>query len=236
MTRPAWIAFDAVGTLICPHPPVAAVYARVAGKYGSRRNESEIRRRFKSAFADAEAADLDAAGDWSQPECLTTSEEQERERWRRIVSRVLDDVTDPARCFEELFDYFARASAWACYEDVEDTLRTLAALGLQMVVATNFDRRFECLRAGLPPLAPIGRCVISSVVGYRKPSRHFFDGLCRELDCRPPDVLLVGDDEVNDVAGGRAAGLHVLKLDRQGQDPSANTISTLYELCLRLRK
>ncbi len=44
----------------------------------------------------------------------------------------------------------------------------------------------------------------AEVVG--KPSRGFFDLALVELGFAPEDVLVVGDDPVNDAAGGRAAG------------------------------
>ena len=43
------------------------------------------------------------------------------------------------------------------------------------------------------------------VVG--KPARGFFEGVLRDLDCRPQDAVMVGDDIESDVGGALDAGL-----------------------------
>src|SRR5437867_1152954 len=98
------IVYDAVGTLMHVHPSVEAVYAEVGRRFGSRLDRAEIRRRFRAAFAEQE--ELDRAALWR------TNEERERERWRAIVSRVLDDVADGAGCFATLYERFAQSSSW----------------------------------------------------------------------------------------------------------------------------
>src|SRR5262245_12005792 len=89
------VFFDAVGTLIHPDPPAAAVYATVARTLDSRLPEAEIAIRFRTAFSRQEA--LDQSAGWQ------TSEERERRRWQAIVGEALDDVCDADRCFQELF-------------------------------------------------------------------------------------------------------------------------------------
>lgn len=227
------IAFDAVGTLIYPKPPVAAVYRQVARKYGSQLAEPEIERRFRAVFRERERTEIGDRFDWNRSDRLQTSEEHEQARWREIVARVIDDVADPAACFAELFEHFARPDAWSCFADVAEALLTLQRCGLRIAIATNFDGRFERIRRGLSALEPVNLSVISSVVGYRKPSLHFFRALTTAAGCEPEQILLVGDDEENDVLGGRAAGLQVLRLRRVGGRSSADEISSLEKLATR---
>src|SRR5690606_20106058 len=57
VTRPERIravAFDAVGTLIHPDPPVAAIYEEISRRHGSRLTRDDVARRFRDAFAIAE--------------------------------------------------------------------------------------------------------------------------------------------------------------------------------------
>ena len=84
-----WILFDAVGTLIYPDPPAAAVYHAAGRRFGSRLSVDAIRERFRVALAATQAC--------GEP----TSEAKERERWRGIVRSVLDDVSESR---EELFE------------------------------------------------------------------------------------------------------------------------------------
>jgi len=224
-----WIAFDAVGTLIDAEPPVKTAYHRVALRHGSRLTEDEIAARFTAEFQRSEARETAGPESWQRSDRLSTSEAQERNRWKKIVANVIDDVADDEGCFEELFKHFARPASWRCYSDVTGTLTSLRDAGYQLAVASNFDQRLHAICDGLPELEPLQLRVISSQVGYRKPSRHFFESLIRAAGCDADEILLVGDDSVNDVQGGQAAGINALQLARHGQSDSA-AISNLLQL------
>jgi putative hydrolase of the HAD superfamily len=221
------VFFDAVGTLIHPAPPAPEVYHAIAGRFRSRLSLDEICRRFRTAFQKEEALDQ-AAG-------LQTSEPREVERWRGIVTEVLDDVNDPAACFAELFEHFSRPEAWRCDPDAAETLQRLEKRGLQLGVASNFDQRLRRVAAGFEALRPLRHLVISSEVGWRKPAREFFAALCRSVELPPEAVLLVGDDVGNDYEGARAAGLQAVLFDPQGRAAASHDcrIAGLGELLKR---
>jgi putative hydrolase of the HAD superfamily len=197
------VFFDAVGTLIHPEPAAPLVYASVGRRHGSRLDADVIAARFRHAFALEE--ERDRLGGWR------TSEAREVERWRRIVTAVLDDVGNAEACFQELFVHFSRPEAWHCEPDTGMVLRNLADCGYHLGVASNYDSRLRTVVAGLPALAPIQRLVISAEVGWRKPAAEFFNALCQQTPRQ--QVLYVGDDPVNDYDGARAAGLHAILLD-----------------------
>jgi putative hydrolase of the HAD superfamily len=199
------VVFDAVGTLIYPDPPATAVYAAVGRRFGSRRTAADIGPRFAAAFARQEALDL-AAG-------LRTSEEREARRWREIVAEVLDDVTAPADCFQELYRHFARPEAWRCAPDTAAVLGALAQAGYVLALASNYDHRLRSVAAGLPALTPVHHLVISSEAGWRKPAPEFFQAVCRAVALPPERVLYVGDDLQNDYNGATAASLVAVHFD-----------------------
>jgi putative hydrolase of the HAD superfamily len=218
------VCFDAVGTLIHPDPPAAVVYAAVGRRFGSRLTVEAIGPRFVRAFQREEAVD--------QENGLRTSEARERERWHRIVTEVLDDVVDIDACFHELFEHFARPTSWRCDHQGAVVLNTLAERGLELAMASNYDRRLYSVCAGLPELAPVQHVIISSEVGWRKPAAEFFAGVTRTIGASSEDILLVGDDPMNDFAGARAVGLRAILFDPIGrtQGPSGERISRLSEL------
>lgn len=215
------VAFDAVGTLITPDPPVQAAYQAVGERYGSRLNIDIVRSRFRNAFRAEE--DRDRAAGWR------TDSAREIERWQRIVAAVLDDVTDPEACFRELWDHFSQPAAWRCLPDAEPVLTELSRRGLAVGLASNFDSRLRTVVAGLPELAAIGPIVVSAEVGWRKPAAEFFTTVVRAFGCAAGEVLLVGDDIENDYTGATAAGLRAVLLDRAGR-PGVVTITGLAEL------
>jgi putative hydrolase of the HAD superfamily len=213
-----WILFDAVGTLIYADPPVAEAYHVIGQEFGSRLTRDEICRRFPLVLA-AEHSD-------SQP----TTEAYERERWRRIVASVIDDVPDATNdVFEQLWQHFAQPRHWRLFEDVSSALRELRRRGFRLGIASNFDARLHQIVQGLPDLAACEAVFVSSEVGYTKPDPRFFAAVQNQLGVTPSQTALVGDDAIADINGATAAGWRAILLDRGGA--AANPcIRTLAEL------
>ena len=206
------IAFDAVGTLITPVPSAGEVYYQTARRFGSRLAADVIARRFKQAFHDSEQDDAAAANEAR----LVTSENREHDRWRHVVAHVIDDIPDTVNCFDHLFSHFAQPESWRCFDDAPEVLARLEAEGYSLAIASNFDRRLHAVCDGFPALQKIGVRVISSEVGFRKPGRGFFAALVAQAGCDANEVLMVGDDAANDVAGARQAGLDAVLINRHG--------------------
>lgn len=233
--RVRWVVFDAVGTVMFPEPAVADVYYGVASRYGSRRTRQQIADRFQRVLREDDRADLlqRTDGRWR---CRPTSEERERERWRAIVGQVIDDV--PANtgnaCFEELFHYFGRSDAWKCFEDVEPCLSGLAARGVPLAVASNFDGRLDTICAELKPLRDVAPVLVSSRLGFRKPDERFFQQVTAALDCRPQEILFVGDDVRNDIEAARFAGMRAVHINRTARQVRPGSIASLSEIVERV--
>jgi putative hydrolase of the HAD superfamily len=169
-----------------------------------------VRARFRSAFARDESDE--ARGP------MSTSEEIEHRRWRRIVGSVLPEVPDAGRAFEELWDHFARPDSWRCFEDAGPAVAALRGAGLEVLVGSNFDSRLRGVLRGLDGLEALAEsAVVSSEVGYRKPHPAFYRSLSDRLGLEPGRIAFVGDDPANDLDGPAAAGLRALLLDRAGR-------------------
>lgn len=225
----AAVVFDAVGTLIDPRPSVAEAYAMAAQRQGVRLELREVRARFREAFGRDESDE--ARGP------MSTDERVEHRRWRRIVSAVLPEVPDPGRAFEELWEHFARASAWRCFDDAGPAVLELKRAGIEVVVGSNFDNRLRSVLSGLEPLSGLAdSAIISSEVGYRKPHECFYRTVCERLGMEPERIVFVGDDPLNDLEGPRQAGLKSILVDRHGVGgQEATRLRDLRELPDRLR-
>jgi putative hydrolase of the HAD superfamily len=199
-----WVLFDAVGTLIYPHPPAAAVYHGVAARYGSALTAGEIGKRFSAALATSHGAEG------------ATSEAHERRRWQQIVAAVIDDA--PARTrdkiFDELWQHFARPTSWRVYLDVVETLAALCNRGFRLGIASNFDDRLHEVIKGHAGLQCFEQVLVSSALGYAKPDPRFFAMAQEILAAQPDEIALVGDDEIADIAAARAAGWHAIHIAR----------------------
>lgn len=217
------VVFDAVGTLLFPDPGAPTVYSDVARRAGLDVSPAEIRTRIIEAYQTQEL--MDRAAGW------VTSEERERDRWRKIVAAALRGVPDPDACFSELFDHFARPFAWRLHPDGASVIAKLAERGLVLGMGSNYDSRLRLVLDGFPELAPLReRVVISAAVGYRKPAAAFFHEVARVTGCEPQQILFVGDDVANDYTGATEAGLNAVLLDPTGRSAVPYRITHLLEL------
>ncbi|MCI0359628.1 MAG: HAD-IA family hydrolase [Planctomycetaceae bacterium] len=217
------IVFDAVGTLLRADPPVADVYHLAGWQHGSQLGRDEVGRRMRAAFAASEA------GEGLVREA--TSESLERERWRRIVASVFDDVPDAGGpLFRTLWQHFAQPQSWRLFDDVAATLAELAERGFRLAIASNFDRRLRAIVAADPTLRRCERSFISSEIGFPKPDSRFFAAAAAQLDLPTDQILLVGDDWTNDILGARAAGWQALWLDRKAVQTTEPSLHSLAEL------
>lgn len=204
--------FDAVGTLIHPHPSAIDVYLEIGQKYGVTLPRPTIAERFRRTFEQEEARDQRAG--WR------VDEERERQRWSNIVRGVFAELADPTSLFDELWEHFARPEAWQVAEDVAAVLRAAHSDTLVLGVASNFDRRLHRILDGHASLAGLPHRVISSEVGWRKPSPRFFEAVIRAARCDPQAIVYVGDRPDLDVAGAQAAGLNAVLLAGDTRAPN----------------
>lgn len=210
------VLFDVGGTLIAPHPSVGAVYSRVAARHGIERNPAELNIRFKESWRKRKGR----------------RELVDKEWWRRVVDDVFE--RDSAGFFEELYDEFAKKEVWRIYPDVEEALGALKTRGLVLAVASNWDCRLPALLKGLNLERFFNRNFISFEMGTVKPDPRFFQRVLEELGLEPLEVLHVGDDLNEDIAGAQNAGLRAYHIDRLNKPKNSRTLSSLNELLVRI--
>lgn len=217
--------FDAVGTLIYPHPSVASVYQSAGVALGCDLPIETIRTRFR------EALHL-----YSVSADLRSDETMERERWRKIVTHVFAESEQPDAILDRLWKHFAQEKSWSVYQDSLPTLEALSPR-YRIGLASNFDQRLRTVAGHWPSLAD-AMLFVSSEVGWAKPSPKFFSLVAQVLQLQPHQILLVGDDPRNDYHGAIAAGYQALYLSRDGEAPAdieaAATIKSLTDVVTRL--
>lgn len=197
------ILLDAVGTVIYPHPSVARVYADVGRRFGSQISESQIAKRFQATFDDTfrRHPPLGVAED------SEAGERDERERWRSVVAKVLDDVpaadTQP---FEVLWEHFAQPSAWRVFEDATALLDALNEWQIPFGIASNFDRRLYSIMHSLCGIDEES-IFVSSILGAMKPDAEFYRRVLQQLGLMAHEVLMIGDDWAKDFHAAREVGL-----------------------------
>jgi 2-haloacid dehalogenase len=129
-----------------------------------------------------------------------------------ILSHVMrrHGVTAPATPYvEQYFEITTRVSLYP------ETLPALRALGaVPIVILSNADAEHT---AAWTFDWPVQHVVISEAVGAYKPHPRMFETALERLKLAPSEVLHVGDSQVDDLKGGKAAGLRVAWLNRRGR-------------------
>ena len=93
-------------------------------------------------------------------------------------------------------------------------VRALAQRFRLCVVANQQEGARDRLRQwGLLPY--FSAFALSHEVGYGKPDRRIFEHALRQAECRPEEVLMMGDRPDNDIAPAKALGMATLRV-RQG--------------------
>jgi len=131
---------------------------------------------------------------------------------------VLDDVADPAGCFDFLYRHFASALSWRSEAGAEALFEDLLARGYQLGLASNFDERLHALVPGMNPLQYLAKNIdVRFEVGFRKPAPEFFEAMCRRMGLEAEHILHVGDEPENDCAGAMAIGMQAVLFDPRGR-------------------
>jgi len=187
------VFFDAVGTLLIPHPPAAEVYADCGRQFGADLDISTVRQRFRQAMV--------------KPWGPKTSEDLERQRWRDVVTNVYRELPDAGGAlFEALWEHFTEPQSWRLAEGVADLWIRLQQLGIQLGIASNFDDRLKHVCAGWPPLDHCSLIFCSAQLGYAKPHVTFFRTIQQQIGIPPHELLMVGDDWEKDYRGATQCG------------------------------
>lgn len=200
-----WVFLDVVGTLLMPTPDVSEIYAEVGAKHGSQRTAEEIAKEFQLVYTALTTDERE------------TNEEKEREFWAEAVSRLLPDVEDANACFDELFDRFAKPESWRAFNDVKASFAKLREYDYKIALASNFDARLRPIAEAMPPLDSVDAVIVSTEVGWKKPSRQFWYAALEATGADPKRSVTVGDSYNEDVKVPRQLGLRGFWLQRSSE-------------------
>ncbi len=206
------VLFDAVGTLIEPVPDVYSVYQRAGAQFGCHLSLATIKARFQQG-----RASLFHVGTEQEPDGqLHSSDELERELWLRLVQFVFAELFDHKPLFENLWQHFARTESWQLFDDVKDCWSRLQSRGYRIGIASNFDTRLLPIVAFFPVLSFAEWVFCSAEVQFRKPDLAFYETIQKQVEqtLPNPNIVMVGDDFINDAQAPNRFGWHGIHLQR----------------------
>lgn len=115
---------------------------------------------------------------------------------------------------QRFLELFWNEGNWAVFPEVIDVLRTLRARGLRVGVLSNAPSNLPSFldRLGLAP--HLDFTVVSAIEAVKKPDRRIFEVTLSRAGVAPHETLHVGDMYLEDIVGGRAAGINTLLMER----------------------
>jgi 2-haloacid dehalogenase len=135
-----------------------------------------------------------------------------REIESQILPRLLSrfEVGADAAPYVDLF--FQVTTRIELYPETREVLDSLAPI--RSAIVSNADHEHV---AAWDFTLPVEFILTSEAVGAYKPHRLVFEQALTQLGLEPRDVLHVGDSDVDDVKGAKAAGLSVVWVNRDGR-------------------
>lgn len=124
--------------------------------------------------------------------------------------------------------------AFSLFDDVRPCLAALADCGVRMGVVSNWDTNLSRALALFGLDSSFEFMLASMEEGFEKPDSRLFELALDRLGLPPDQVLHVGDNPVDDLAGALGVGMGALLVDRSGQSGSPDSIGSLTELPARI--
>lgn len=106
---------------------------------------------------------------------------------------------------------------WVAYDSVISVLSTLKRNSIKVGLISNWDNtsRMVLKQNNLQDL--LDDIIISSEVGYEKPSKEIFTFALKKADVKPNECLFVGDNYYDDVLGSNKVKMKALLINPYGK-------------------
>ena len=217
--------FDLYGTLVDIHTDEdsPALWRSMAGWYsqqGALYRPEELHSAYLRAAARAGGS---AGGDEAYPEIRLELVFRQLFQERGVPAD-MEQAMQAGRRFRELSTEYIRL-----YSGARELLGALRERGCGVWLLSNAQSIFtswELERLGVAEC--FDGIYLSSDCGVKKPDRRFFQTLLRERHIAPDTAVMIGNDGVCDIQGGRAVGLDTFyirsNLSPCGPEPDADYV------------
>ncbi len=138
----------------------------------------------------------------------------------RFIEQLKVEYALPASATaEEYMDIFSH-----CSVPFPDTVSTLSALSKDFSLCAASNGLTACQTSRLSQLPFFSRLFISEDIGFVKPNTGFFRKALDLTGIPAEETLMVGDSLQSDIEGALAAGIHTLRLNRNGSENKTSIV------------
>jgi putative hydrolase of the HAD superfamily len=188
-------------------PPWPVLAVTLASRHGVQISEEQSRAAMRAEIAYY----LEHHDEGRDPESLALLRRRCAEVLRGALPAEAAGLTE-----RELTEALLESLRFTPFPDAATTLGTLRASGIRAAIVSNWDCSLPGVLAAVGLGGMLDAIVTSAEVGARKPDRRIFEAALAAVQCPPDRALVVGDSLEIDVAGGRAAGIRSVLIDRRG--------------------
>ena len=132
----------------------------------------------------------------------------------RVIFAQLGVAEGHDALMQRFLQAFWNEGNWVTFPEVLECLVTLRTRGLRLGVLSNAPSDLPSFldRLGVAPYLDF--TVVSAIEGVKKPDRRIFETALTRAGVTPHEAVHVGDMFIEDILGGRAAGLQTLLMER----------------------
>ncbi len=150
-----------------------------------------------------------------------------------IFHKWKESTINLSNCKKSFYKFFQREAT--LYNDVKPLLEYCKSKGIKCCVYTDVAYGMDDIYS-LQDIKEIKEYIdlslTSANVGYRKPNRAGFEKMLKEFNCKPEEMMFIGDEE-KDIIGAKSVGMIAVLINRKKEEKNFNqniTISDLKEI------
>jgi HAD superfamily hydrolase (TIGR01549 family) len=121
---------------------------------------------------------------------------------------------DPDAFSRDVLERFWLLENWAVYPDVIDAIERLRARQIRIGILSNATSAMVGFLEEIGLLKYFDFCVVSAIVGTKKPDRRIFEGALEQAGVEAANAAHVGDMYLEDILGARNVGVRPFLIDR----------------------
>lgn len=227
-SRPRAVLFDALGTLVVLEPPAPRLRSELALRFGLEVSPAQAERAIGAEITYYRAHLQEGRDDVSLAEL--------RGRCAAVLAQELEQMlAREVPTGAEMVDALVASLHFSAFPDALPALAELRALGMRLVVVSNWDVSLGEVLDRLGFTGHLDGVVTSAGAGMAKPHPAIFEAGLSAAGTEAGEAVHVGDSPREDVAGARAAGIEPVLVSRgqaaaTQQEPETLTVATLLEL------
>jgi putative hydrolase of the HAD superfamily len=215
------VLFDALGTLVRLEPPWPLLAGALASRHGIQISEDEAREAMRAEMAYYLEHHVEGTDQKSLAEL--------RARCAGVLHEALPEAAH-GLSEDELTEVLLESLRFVPFPDAATVLGTLRASGTRTAVVSNWDCSLRSVLGELGLAGLLDAVVTSAETGSRKPDPAIFEAALAAVQCPPERAICVGDSPTIDIAGGRAAGIRSILVDRTASAGDPGDVERIFTL------